>query len=175
MGALAGPGRRRCSTGWWPDDDEATCNGCGVGWGSIPGGICARPSPILPPLTFRQLHADGFTIGAHSRSHRRLQHLSEESAAREIVESCQTIRDITGQASVPFAFPYFGGDLDRTWLAQLGREHDVIGLFFDTDGLREDEPFVVQRVFGERFGSDRTMDAILRRAWSRRPAWRQHG
>ena len=63
--------------------------------------------------------------------------------------------------------------MDRAWLAQLRRQHDFIGLFFDTDGLREDEPFVVQRVFGERFGHDRTMDGILRRAWGRRPAWRR--
>jgi peptidoglycan/xylan/chitin deacetylase (PgdA/CDA1 family) len=129
--------------------------------------------PYLTTQQIRQLQADGFTIGAHSRSHRRLQQLSRDDAEREIVESCRAIRDITGQATVPFAFPYFGGDLDRSWLAQLRQQHDFIGLFFDTDGLREDEPFVVQRVFGERFGPDRTMDAILRRAWSRRPAWRK--
>ena len=127
--------------------------------------------PYLSTGQIKQLHADGFTLGAHSRSHRRLQQLSRDDAEREIVESCRAIRDITGQATVPFAFPYFGGDLDRTWLAQLRERHDFIGLYFDTDGLREDEPFVVQRVFGERFGADRTMDAILRRAWSRRTAW----
>jgi len=130
-----------------------------------------QAQPYLTTAQIRQLHADGFTIGAHSRTHRRLQQLSRAEAELEIVESCRAIRDITGQASVPFAFPYFGGDLDRTWLGQVREHNDVVGLFFDTDGLREDEPFVVQRVFGERFGPDLTMDAILRRAWSRRPAW----
>jgi peptidoglycan/xylan/chitin deacetylase (PgdA/CDA1 family) len=141
--------------------------------GIEPARYLREAQPYLTTQQIKQLHADGFTVGAHSRSHRRLQQLSPAEAEREIVESCQAIRDITGQASVPFAFPYFGGDLDRTWLAQLRARHDVIGLFFDTDGLREDEPFVVQRVFGERFGPDRSMDAILRRAWSRRPAWRK--
>ena len=141
--------------------------------GIEPDRYLREAQPYLTTQQIKQLHADGFTIGAHSRSHRRLQQLSREDAEGEIVESCRAIRDITGQATVPFAFPYFGGDLDRAWLGQLRAQHDVIGLYFDTDGLREDEPFVVQRVFGERFGPDRTMDAILRRAWSRRPAWRR--
>ena len=106
-----------------------------------------------------------------SCSHRWLQDLSPDEARHEIVESCRIVRDITGQSTVPFAFPYFGGGLARTWLADIRNTHDFVGLFFDTDGLREDAPFVVQRVFGERFGHDRTVDGILRRAWSRRPAW----
>jgi len=119
------------------------------------------------------LHADGFTIGAHSCSHRRLQDLSRSDAEHEIVESCRIVRYITDQPNVPFAFPYFGGGLDRAWLARLREQHDFIGLFFDTDGVREDEPFVVQRVFGERFSRDRTLDAILRRAWAHPAAWRR--
>ena len=91
------------------------------------------------------------------------------------MSSCRIIRDLTGQREVPFAFPYFGGGLDRGWLARLRQRHEFVGLFFDTDGLREDAPFVVQRVFGERLGYDRTPDAILRRAWARPAAWRQHG
>jgi peptidoglycan/xylan/chitin deacetylase (PgdA/CDA1 family) len=143
--------------------------------GVDPQGYLRKAAPYLTTDQIRQLRSDGFTIGAHSRSHRWLQDLSRADAEEDIVESCRIVRDITGQTSVPFAFPYFGGGLDRAWLAQLRRRHDFIGLFFDTDGLREDEPFVVQRVFGERLGHDRTLDAILRRAWSRRPAWRRHG
>ncbi len=130
--------------------------------------------PYLTTQQIRQLHADGFVIGAHSCSHRRLQDLPRAEAEHEIVESCRIVRDITGQAAVPFAFPYFGGGLDRSWLARLRKQHEFIGLFFDTDGLREDEPFVVHRVFGERFSRERTLDAILRRAWARPSAWRRH-
>jgi len=130
-----------------------------------------KARPYLTAQQIRQLHAQGFTIGAHSRSHRRLQDLPPEEAEQEIVESCRVIRDLTGQASVPFAFPYFGGDIDRAWLAGLRKKHDFIGLFFDTGGLREDEPFVVQRVFGERIGRARTLDGILRQAWASPAAW----
>ena len=89
-------------------------------------------------------------------------------AEREIVNSCRVIQNITGQSSVPFAFPYFGGGIDRAWLARLREEHDVIGLFFDTQGLKRDEPFVVQRVFGERTEEIGSIARILRRAWRRR-------
>jgi peptidoglycan/xylan/chitin deacetylase (PgdA/CDA1 family) len=136
-------------------------------------GYLQKVQPYLTSQQLRQLHADGFTIGAHSRSHRRLQDLPRADAEREIVESCRIVRDITGQPNVPFAFPYFGGGLDRAWLAGIRAQHDFIGLFFDTDGVREDEPFVVQRVFGERFSGERSVDAILRRAWADPAAWRR--
>jgi peptidoglycan/xylan/chitin deacetylase (PgdA/CDA1 family) len=158
-----------------PASDEGLVERLLARLGVEPQAYLRRARPYLTTEQIQRLQADGFTIGAHSCSHRRLQDLPPAEAEREIVESCRVIRDITGQSAVPFAFPYFGAGLDRAWLAQLRERHDVIGLFFDTDGLREDEPFVVQRIFGERFSRDRTMDAILRRAWARRPAWRRHG
>ena len=147
---------------------ERVCERLGV----APQDYLQRVRPYLTTEQIRQMAQDGFTIGAHGRRHLRLQNLSPEEAEREIVGSCQAIREITGQASVPFAFPYSGAGIDRGWLNQLRQRCDFIGLLFDTDGLREDDPAIVQRVFGERFGRDRTMDAILRRAWSRRSAWR---
>ncbi len=140
--------------------------------GVDPEGYVRGTRPYLTAMQIRGLHAQGFTIGAHGCSHRWLQGLPQAEAEREIVESCRIVRDLTGQHEVPFAFPYFGGGLDRGWLARLREQHAFIGLFFDTDGLREDAPFVVQRVFGERIGHDPTPDAILRRAWARPPAWR---
>jgi len=141
--------------------------------GVSPGEYLRRVQPYLTAEQIRALHAAGFTIGAHGRSHRMLQSMSKADAEREIVASCSEIRDLTGQSTVPFAFPYFGGDIDRKWLAKLRSQHKFIGLFFDTDGLREDADFVVHRVFGERFGYDRSLDGILRRAWSRPRAWRR--
>jgi peptidoglycan/xylan/chitin deacetylase (PgdA/CDA1 family) len=132
-----------------------------------------KAQPYLTSEQLRQLQADGFTIGAHSCSHRWLQDLPRADAEREIIESCRIVGKITGQPSVPFAFPYSGGGLDRAWLAGLRERHDVIGLLFDTGGVREDAPFVIQRVFGERFSRDRSLDAILRRAWADPAAWRR--
>ena len=124
--------------------------------------------PYLSSEQILQLRSDGFTIGAHSCSHRRLQTLSGQEAEREIVESCRVIRDLTGQASVPFAFPYFGSGLDRQWLGELRQRYPFIGLFFDTQGLRRDSSFVVQRMFGERIDETGSLDRVLRRAWLRK-------
>jgi peptidoglycan/xylan/chitin deacetylase (PgdA/CDA1 family) len=134
-----------------------------------------RGRPYLSTEQIRNLVSDGFTIGAHSRSHRRLQDLSLADAEQEIVESCRIVRDLTGQKSVPFAFPYSGRGMDRKWLAQLRQKYDFIGLFFDTGGLRRDAPFVVQRIFGERITGAGSMDSILRGAWARRAAWNRGG
>ena len=148
---------------------DALCERLGV----QPDAYLAAAQPYLNREQILALHADGFTIGAHSCTHRQLSDLSPDEAEREIVESCRAVQAITGQAKVPFAFPYFGGWLDRRWLADLRARHPVIGLFFDTDGLREDAPFIVQRVFGERFTRDGTLELILRRAWGRPEAWRR--
>ena len=148
---------------------DALCERLGV----QPAAYLAAAQPYLSREQILALHADGFTIGAHSCTHRQLSDLSPDEAEREIVESCQAVQAITGQEKVPFAFPFFGGWLDRKWLADVRARHPVIGLFFDTDGLREDAPFIVQRVFGERFTHDSTLELILRRAWGRPAAWRR--
>jgi peptidoglycan/xylan/chitin deacetylase (PgdA/CDA1 family) len=127
-----------------------------------------RVKPYLTAEQILELRADGFTIGAHGRSHRRLQEMSRTEAEEEIVESCWIIQNLTGEASVPFAFPYFGWGLDRSWLEDLRRRHPFIGLFFDTGGFRRDVPFVIQRMFGERMETIGPMDRLLQRAWVRR-------
>jgi peptidoglycan/xylan/chitin deacetylase (PgdA/CDA1 family) len=156
-----------------PASEESLAGGLLARLGIDPRSYLQQAQPYLTTEQLRALHADGFTIGAHSCSHRRLQDLSRADAEHEIVESCRIVGRITGQPSVPFAFPYFGGGLDRAWLARLREQHDCIGLFFDTNGVCEDEAFVVQRVFGERFTRDPNLDAILRRAWAHPGAWRR--
>jgi peptidoglycan/xylan/chitin deacetylase (PgdA/CDA1 family) len=131
-------------------------------------GYVDKVKPYLSTEQIQQLRSDGFAIGAHGCSHRRLQELSLAEAETEIVESCRVIHRLTGQESVPFAFPYSGRGLDRVWLAKLRERHPFIGLFFDTQGLRHDAEFVVQRVFGERFEETGSIDRLLRRAWTRR-------
>ncbi len=106
-------------------------------------GFLHSVQPYLTTQQIRHLQELGFTIGAHSLSHRLLQNLSQEEAECEIVSSCEIVRSITGEESVPFAFPYYGAGIDRTWLGRLRSEHKSVGLFFDTGGLRKDEPFVV--------------------------------
>lgn len=103
--------------------------------------------PYLTTTQIKQLADEGFTIGAHSLKHHIIGELeSEDQMRREVVESCRIIRDLTGAERVPFAFPFYGDGVDRGMLARLRREHDFIGLIFDTHKFRRDIPDVVHRV-----------------------------
>jgi putative peptidoglycan lipid II flippase len=104
---------------------------------------------FLSSSQVKQMVAEGFTIGAHGTNHRSLVGTPPQSIDREIVRSAQAIRDLTGQAHVPFAFPYEGRAIDRRILASIRARHPFIQLFFDSGGLHRDAPFLVNRIFAD--------------------------
>jgi len=106
--------------------------------------------PYLTRKQLRQMHAEGFTIGAHTKTHRKLVDLSNAEKETEIVESCRVIVDITGQEVVPFSFPHSAFGIERDFLAELRARNPFIGLLFDTKDLRLDVKFIVNRVWAER-------------------------
>jgi peptidoglycan/xylan/chitin deacetylase (PgdA/CDA1 family) len=108
-----------------------------------------RHKPYMTREQIVDLSRDGFTIGAHSCNHPELWLLNWADATREIVESCDVVRQLTLQPSVPFAFPFNGARLSRDKLAQLRREHPFVGLFYDTNDLRLERDFVVNRIGGD--------------------------
>lgn len=132
--------------------------------------------PYLTREQIRQMHAEGFTIGAHTRSHRKLGQLTAGEIEEEIVESCRVVQGITGQAIVPFSFPHSAWGIARDFLADLRKRYAFIGLLFDTKGLREDRPFIVNRVWAERplpaTSGIASIDAVLRVAYQE--AWEEY-
>ena len=102
--------------------------------------------PYLTSEELRQLARDGFTLGAHSCSHPRLERLPWEEARREILDSCAAIRELTGERTVPFAIPFGGLGLARDRLASLVGQEQGISLVYDTNDLMRDHPFVVNRI-----------------------------
>ncbi len=130
--------------------DEKIIDGMCELLGIDPVQFLKQTSPYLTSEQVRQLHDDGFTIGAHTMSHRKLGTLPPDEAEKEIVRSCEIIRQITGQASVPLSFPHSGAGLDRKMLMAIREKHPWIGLFFDTKGVRKDIPIVVNRIWAER-------------------------
>ena len=102
--------------------------------------------PYLTRDEVRTMSAEGFTIGAHSKTHRELWLLGEgDEMEREIAESCAEVCALTGKPSAPFSFPYQSNQISRALLAQVRARHPQIGLMFDTHGFRRDSEFVVAR------------------------------
>jgi len=54
----------------------------------------------------REMARGGMTFGYHTRTHRVLSRLSRDEQARELGDGVTLIRDLTGQATVPFCYPY---------------------------------------------------------------------
>jgi len=59
---------------------------------------------LLSLAEVRELSQD-FEIGAHSMTHRRLPTISEQEAAREIIESKAVLEQVTGKAIEVFCYP----------------------------------------------------------------------
>lgn len=105
--------------------------------------------PYLAAGQIQTLALDGFTIGAHSQSHSKMQLLDEPSIEAEMADSCQEIRAITQQEQVPFAFPFSASGVSRDLLARITQQHPSIGLLFDTKGIRLDRPFILNRIWSD--------------------------
>ena len=131
-----------------PDEPliDEICRALDVNWQSF----LNDKQPYLTADQIRQMHAEGFTIGAHTLSHRKLVDLSRDEIANEINSSTNMIADMTGQEIVPFSFPHSAWGLDRDHLAQIRLRHPNIGVLFDTKGLHLDVDFIHNRIWAER-------------------------
>ena len=129
----------------------------------------ADQQPYLTTAQVQALAADGFTLGAHTCRHQKLARLSREEVEHEIVESCQIVAEISGQDSVPFSFPNSGEGVDRQFLADLRRRNPVIGLVFDTKGLRPERDHILNRIWVEspklNPGGEHSLPVVLKNAY----------
>lgn len=155
-------------------DDEPAIDAACAALGVDPAAYSSRRRLYLTREQVRELAGDGFTIGGHGRAHLSLKGMDPVRLEREIVASCEVVRDLTGQQTVPFAFPYDGEGIDRALLAAIRRRHPFLGLIFDTQGLRREVPFWVDRVWSDPpppGEGDTNLPGLLREAWSHRQAW----
>ena len=105
-----------------------------------------KKKPYLTQSQIKMLVRNGFKIGAHTRTHPFLADLTPSKIENEIVASCDAVKDITGDREVPFAFPFSGRGIDRSFLQSLRKKHAIIGPMFDTGGIAAHEPFVLHRL-----------------------------
>jgi peptidoglycan/xylan/chitin deacetylase (PgdA/CDA1 family) len=130
--------------------------------------------PYMTAAEVRQLADDGFTIGGHTMNHPELWLMPDwADVEREIIASCNWVREVTGQQRVPFAIPFNGKRLSRSRLADIRRKCDAIDLIYDTNNLARDAWFVVNRIHcdstegGYREGTN--LDHLIRRAHALEP------
>ena len=119
-------------------------------------------SPYLTSKQVAEMVSEGFSFGGHATVHRKLQGLSRDELEQDIVRSCEAVARLTGDPTVPFAFPYFGMGIRRDWLAAIRASHPVVGLFFDVGGLRREGSLVWHRISIERL--DESVSTTVRRA-----------
>ncbi len=132
--------------------------------------------PYLTSEQVRALAADGVTIGAHSRRHPKFQHLHEEAIRHEIIGSIAAVKAWAAQPEIPFAFPFSGQGVSRDLLAGLRHEHAGLGLFFDSQGVRKDEPFIFHRVWADPPADESAasnVDTLLQQAFVENLIWRR--
>jgi peptidoglycan/xylan/chitin deacetylase (PgdA/CDA1 family) len=80
-----------------------------VGGNNAWGGQATPGIPVMPLLDWRGIHAlaeDGWTLGAHSRTHPDLTALSPDDVRREVEGSLDEIQARTGVRPRCFAYPY---------------------------------------------------------------------
>jgi peptidoglycan/xylan/chitin deacetylase (PgdA/CDA1 family) len=124
--------------------------------------------PYMSRDQIAQLHADGFTIGAHTTDHPELGRLADwNEVRRQVRESCDVVRAITGRTRVPFAFPFNGLNLPHAALRALRDETGSIDLMYDTNN-RKDSSFIVNRICCDTpqgaSGEHSNLPKLLRRA-----------
>ena len=86
-------------------------------------GLVGEPNPWMKPGTsrmmvedeLRELHAAGVELGAHTVSHPNLEELGYDECLREMAESRDFLRDLTGTGVRTFAYPFckYGDDAVR--------------------------------------------------------------
>jgi peptidoglycan/xylan/chitin deacetylase (PgdA/CDA1 family) len=95
------------------------------------------------------LASDGFTIGAHTKSHPLLGLLPPETIEEEIVESCRIIQEITRAESIPLAFPYCGKGMKSGLLNDIRTRNKEVGYLFGTDGIRQHQESLLERIWAD--------------------------
>ena len=105
--------------------------------------------PFMSKKQIQMLASEGFTIGAHSKSHSLFNTLSEKEIEKEIVESCRIIQGITHEESVPFAFPFTGIGVKKKMLNDIRSRNKVVGYYFDTNGIQQHKGIIMDRIWAD--------------------------
>lgn len=143
-----------------PIDD--VCEILGVDWKKY----LADHDVYMNEWEIRKLHAEGFTIGAHSVTHPKMGTVSPEVMEAEMVQSVRAVCEMTGEIRAPFAFPFTATGVDRTYLDGVVQRHPEIGLLFDSKGIQRDREYIFNRIWADVPGTslEKLIEAAYREA-----------
>ncbi len=151
-------------------DDDLIEKACAI-LGVDVARFLADERPYMTSEEINQMQAEGFTIGAHSQTHRKLGLLPEEEIISEIAGSCDIVARLIGKEQVPFSFPHSAEGIERDLLAEVRAGNPSVGLLFDTRGLRTDVDFMVNRIWAETPAYDDFILPNLLRGFYRDHLW----
>lgn len=109
-------------------------------------------TPYLTADQIKQMNADGFTIGSHGIEHQKFSSLADPLIEESIVLSCLEIKKLTNKKSIPFAFPHNADGVSRDLLRKILLNNKQVGLLFDSNGIRQEEKYLISRLNGDRSG-----------------------
>lgn len=107
-------------------------------------------APYLTAAQIQTMDEEGFTIGSHGKEHIQFSSLTEVQIESAIAESCYEIRNLTGRTSIPFAFPHNADGVSRDLLRKILYSNKHIGLLFDSNGIHQEQNFLISRLNGDR-------------------------
>jgi len=132
-----------------PQTDEALIDNIAEKLNMKWGDLIKEYRPFMSTDEIKELASDGFEIGAHSCRHIIFNKLNATQIEEEIVVSSQKVKEITGQQIVPFSFPFSGHGIDWQIISSLREKEDYLGLFFDSRGIVESQPYVINRIWAD--------------------------
>ncbi len=142
---------------------DAACEAVGF----EPHAFLRERRPYMTTEQALTLARDGFTLGGHTCDHPNLADLPWDAAAAQIADSCRFVAELVGAPKVPIAIPFNGVMLSRERLDAVRAGCGAIDLVYDTNNLRRERPWVVNRVWcdspegdGPRSGRSNLADAV---------------
>ncbi len=93
--------------------------------------------PYMTESMIKELHLDGFTIGAHSHTHPSFRDLSGAEQWSEVEQSVQIINNICNTDSCPFSFPFNDIGVSKSTLFKLDADKHINSTF-GVSGFKSD-------------------------------------
>lgn len=127
----------------------------------------ASATPYLSAGQVQILASEGFSIGAHTCTHRPLSHLPRKEIVAEVARSVERVADWTGATQVPFAFPFTHANTDLEAFREAAAHSPHLKFAFGMDALHPRAGDVVPRLCAEQTnaaGGFKPLSALVR-AW----------